>query len=156
MANRVPPVLRLAVLCEGISTDADGRPYDLFVPVHTLRFPPGVVRNYRPPTLGLYVQFQGGSGTYYLRVALRPAGGSAEPYETPPVEVGFGDDPGRVKPLELAIDLDELVFRRPGVYEVVVYANHVCLNDPGPAAPAPFPPVRVVALPADGSEGGVL
>lgn len=156
--NRTPPYLRLAVLCESIGEDADRRPFDLFVPVHTLRFPLGVRRDYRPPTLALYLQLQGGAGTFYVRTVVRRAGGLAELYRGDPLEVHLGDDPGRVAPVELGLDLDGLAFPKPDIYEVAVYANHVALNNPdaGPGVMIPFPPIRVAVLPTDGSDGGVL
>lgn len=153
---RTPPDLRLAVLCESIGEDAERRPYNLFAPVHTLRFPLGVRRDYQPPTLSMYIQLQGGTGTFYVRVVVRRAGGTATVYQTLPEEIGFGDDPGRVFPIELALELDGLAFPEPDVYEAVVYANHVSLNDPGSAVLIPFPPSRVAVLPTDGSDGGVL
>ena len=154
MAERVLPVLRLAVLCESIEEDADGRPYRLVVPVHTLRWPTGVRGRYRPPTLNLYVQLQNPAGTFYLRAVLRHESGSAEIYDTSPLELRFDTSLGAV-PYELAVELDELTFPRPGAYEIVIHANHVSLHDPE-LAPVPFPPIRVVVLPADGSVGGVL
>ena len=40
MADRVLPVLRLAVLCEDVEEDGSGRPAVLAFPVHTIRFSP--------------------------------------------------------------------------------------------------------------------
>jgi len=105
--------------------------------------------------LNIYVQLGDARGTFYIRVALRREGGIAELYESLPVEVVFGGDAGSTSPLELAIELDELVFPSPGIYEIVVYANHLCLHEPAQAVPIPFPPIRVILLPADGSPGGV-
>lgn len=157
MASRVPPVLRLAVLCEDIGADDEGRPYNLFVPVHTVWFSPGSAGSYTPPTPKLYLQLQGGVGTFYVHVALREHGEPAELYRTRrPFEVVFRGDEYRVIPLELAIDLDGLSFPRPGAYELLVRANYVDLHDPAGPVPIPFPPIRVTVLPADGSEGGVL
>lgn len=157
MADRVPPTLRLAVLCEGVEDDADGRPYRLVVPVHTLRFAPGVLRHYRPPTLTLYLQIQGGVGTFYIWAAMREEGETTEVYKTPaPFEGVFDDDSYRIIPLELALNVPDLSFPRPGVYELLIHANYVNLHDPTAPLPHAHPPIRVRVLPADGSEGGVL
>lgn len=156
MAGGMLPVLRLAVLCEEVEEDGEGRPYRLTVPVHTIRFPPGVVGRYRPPSLRLYVQLQGAVGTFYIRAVLREEGEATELYHTGPAEVPFGGQEYRVVPLELTLELDELVIPRPGTYELLVYANYVSLHAPGDRVSIPFPPIRVTVLPSDGSPGGVV
>ncbi|HEX4611364.1 MAG TPA: hypothetical protein VH092_24435 [Urbifossiella sp.] len=47
----VPPVLRLAVLCQSIKADREDRPFALEVPIHTLRWPNGHRRR-TPPAGG--------------------------------------------------------------------------------------------------------
>lgn len=148
------PILELAVLCQDIETDADGRPYNLFEPVHTIRWPDGVRGRYLLPTLKLYLRLRNPAGTFYIRAAMRHEGGDADIYDTAPLELRFGPRPLPV-PYELALDLDELTFPRPGVYEFVLYSNHVSLHDPE-LLPIPFPRLRVKVIPADGSPGGVL
>jgi hypothetical protein len=150
---RVAPFLRLAILCQEVEEDGSGRPANLAFPVHTLRFPSGVQRNYRPPVLSLYVQLQGGRGTHFIRVVMRVAGGLREVAAAPPVEEVF-DGADDVFPLELAIELHRLVFPEPDVYELLVYVNHRNLHEPSDNILLPFPPIRVVVLPADGSPGG--
>lgn len=76
--ERQLPILRLAVLCEDVEEDGTERPAILRFPVHTLRFPAGVSRNYRPPVLSLYLQLQGGRGLYFFRVVLRVVGNTRE------------------------------------------------------------------------------
>ena len=153
---RVPPILRLAVLCEDVELDGAGRPALLAFPVHTVRFPPGVSR-YSPPAPKLYLQIQAGVGTFYIGAVLRAEGETAEIYRTRmPYEAVFDDDTHRVIPLELVLDLDGLAFPRPGMYELLVRANYVNLHDPNDRIPIAYPPIRVTALPADGSEGGAL
>jgi hypothetical protein len=132
------PVLRLAVLCEDVEEDGNGRPYRLTVPVHTIRFPPDIVGRYRPPTLYVYVQLQGAVGTFYIRAVLREEGETIELYHTDPTEVPFGNQDYRVAPLELTLELDELIIPRPGAYELIVYANYVSLHMPSERVPIPF------------------
>lgn len=157
MAARVVPTLRLAVLCEDIEFDGSGRPALLAFPVHTLRFPPGVGTHYQPPAPKLYLQLQGGVGTFYVWAALREEGEVIELYRSPrPFELVFTTDAHRFLPREVVLDLDGVRFPRPGVYEVIVRANHVNLHEPNDQTPLAFPPIRVVALSADGSEGGAL
>lgn len=148
------PLLRSAVLCEEVDEDGSGRPAILRFPVHTLRFPPGVARNFRPPVLGLYLQLQGGRGLYFFRVVMRVVG------ETSEVTVAHFDDEldaaDEVYPLERAVALHRLVFPEPDVYELLVYANAVSLHEPTDRVPVPFPPIRVAVLPADGTAGGVV
>ncbi len=152
--ERKLPTLRLAVLCEDVEEDGTERPAILRFPVHTLRFPPGVSRNYRPPVLTLYIQLQGGRGLYFFRVVLRMVGSARE------VTIAHFDDDldaaDEVFPLERAITLNRLVFPEPDVYELLVYANAVSLHEPTDHVPIPFPPIRVAVLPADGTAGGAI
>jgi hypothetical protein len=149
------PTLELAVLCQDIETDADGRPYNLLAPVFGFRWPADAKGLFRPrPSLKLYLRLRDPVGTFYIRAALRQEGVDANIYDTEPLELGFGPTP-RPLPYELDLELDELTFPRPGVYEMVLYANHVSLHDPE-LVPIPFPPLRVKVLPADGSPGGAL
>lgn len=149
------PTLELAVLCQDIETDADGRPYNLQAPIFGFRWPADAKGLCRPrPSLKLYLRLRDPVGTFYIRAALRHEGVDANIYDTEPLELGFGPTP-RPLPYELDLELDELTFPRPGVYEMVIYANHVSLHDPE-LVPIPFPPLRVKVLPADGSPGGAL
>lgn len=152
--QRVAPYLRHATLCQEIEEDGSGRPAKLAFPVHTLRFPPGVHRNYRPPVLSLYVQLQGGRGTHFIRVVMRVGGGLREIAAAPPIEVVF-DGAEDVFPLELAIELHRLVFPEPDVYELLVYVNHLNLHEPSNSVAIPFPPIKVAVLATDGSAGGI-
>jgi hypothetical protein len=152
--ERKLPVLRLAVLCEDVEEDGSGRPAILAFPVHTIQFPPGVLRNFRPPPLTLYVQLQGGRGLYFFRVVLRVVGDTRE------VAVAQFDEDldaaDEVFPLERAIPLNRLVFPEPDVYDLLVYANAVNLHEPADRVPIPFPPIRVAVLPPDGTAGGAV
>lgn len=152
--ERILPTLRLAVLCQDVEDDGGGRPFRLVNPVHTLRFGPGVSQNYRPPMLTLYTQFQGRQGTFYIRAQLRVVGSAAEIAGAGPVEYVF-DGADRIEPEEIALELDSLVFPKPDVYELLVYVNHVNLNEPGEGRPHLFLTTRVAVLPADGTPGGV-
>ena len=147
------PILRLAVLCEDVEPDGNDRPAILYFPVHTLRFPPGVARNFRPPVLELYLQLQGGRGLFFFRIVMRVVGQTRE------VTLAHFDDEldaaDEVFPLERAVKLNRLVFPEPDVYELLVYANAVNLHEPTDHVPIPFPPIRVAVLPADGTPGGV-
>jgi hypothetical protein len=148
------PVLRLAVLCEDVDHDGNERPAILAFPVHAIRFPPGVSANYRPPVLNLYLQLQGGRGLYFFRVVLRVVGQSRE------VTVAHFDEEldaaEEVFPLERAVALHRLVFPKPDVYELLLYANAVSLHEPSDHVSIPFPTVRVAVLPSEGFAGGTV
>ena len=155
--SRLLPILRLAVLCEDVEEDGSGRPYRLVVPVHTVMFPLGRPQRYRPPTLMLYLQLQGGVGTFYIWVSLKEEGEVVEVYRSrAPFESSFDDDSYRIVPLELALDLSGVTFPRPGVYEILVHANYVNLHDPNARVPLSYPPIRVTALSGNGAEQGAL
>ncbi len=105
--------------------------------------------------LTLYTQFQGGQGTFYIRSQLRVVENTAEIAGAGPVEYVF-DGADRVEPEEIVLELDSLVFPKPDVYELLVYVNHVNLNEPGEGRPHLFLTTRIAVLPADGSPGGVV
>lgn len=156
MSDRVMPVLRLAVLCQGIVEDSDDRPFALEVPVHTLRWPEWEGERYEPPTLSLYTQLQDSVGVFSLTVVMRAFGSGIDLYRSQPGRVTFDGVTHRIQPLEVVMELEEMSFPRPGAYELFVYANHVSLHDPDGRTPIPFPSIRITVLPADDSEGGVL
>jgi hypothetical protein len=157
MTDRVLPLLRLAVLCEDVEEDAEGRPFRLVVPVHTLSFAPGIHHHHQPPTLKLYLQLQGGIGTFYIWTALREEGETIELYRTrTPFEGVTSDETYRIIPLELALELSGLSFPHPGVYELLVHANYVNLHDFNVRLPQTYPPIRVTALLSQGIEGGLV
>jgi hypothetical protein len=156
MGERIIPVLRLAVLCEGIAEDSDDRPFALEVPVHTLRWPEWEGERYEPPTLMLYLQLQDAVGMFFVTAVVRPFGSSIDIYRSKAAEVTFDGLTNRIIPFEMGLELTGLTFPRPGLYELFVYANHASLHDPEGRMPIPFPPVRITVLPADDTEGGVL
>ena len=68
----------------------------------------------------------------------------------------FGGREFRTSPLEVALELENLNFPRPGAYEIFVHANYLNLHMLDRQGLIAFPPVRVTVLSADGSPGGVL
>jgi hypothetical protein len=60
------PRLRLALLCARIEPDADGLPFSLERPIHTLRFPLGQLKDYRPRELCLYTQLENATGSFHF------------------------------------------------------------------------------------------
>lgn len=152
----VPPVLRLAVLCQSIEADREDRPFALEVPIHTLRWPKDHQGGFQPPTLELYVQVQDALGTFHVRGVLRPFGEATELYRSPPVEIVFDGIEHRVVPLEFGLVLNGLSFPRPDAYELHLFANHVSLHGADGRNPIPFPPLRITVLPADDTDGGIL
>jgi hypothetical protein len=70
--------------------------------------------------------------------------------------VPFDGVTNRIIPLEIKLTLAGLAFPRPGAYELVVFANQVSLHEANGRTPIPFPPIRIVVLGPDGSEGGVV
>jgi hypothetical protein len=147
--TRVPPILRLAVLCEDVVFDADGHPFSLNVPVHTVQFPPGLTTRYRPPTPKLYLQLADGMGTFYLYTEVRNEGDTVQYRSRPPVEVVFDGTTHRAVPMEVVLTLEGLEVPGPGLYELLVVCNHVSLHDPRAGVTVPYPPLRLSVLPPD-------
>jgi len=155
MPSRVIPILRLAVLCESIELDKEGRPF-FCVPVHTIQFPPGIKRNYQPPALHAYLQLQEALGTFNLKVLFRREKEEFDLFASVPVPIEFDGQNHQNVPLELDIELLGLVIPEPGCYEFWVVANHVNLHSPDHQPGWSFPPMKLNVFGPDGTEGGVL
>lgn len=155
MSNRVLPILRLAVMCERIEPDDQQRPF-CFVPVHTIQFPPGVTKNYRPPTLHVYLQLQEALGAFNLAVVLRREKSDIDLWRSDPELIAFDGTTYQIIPFEQDAELLGLVIPEPGDYEFWVYTNHVNLHNPDRQPGWPFPPMKLKVLSADGTEGGVV
>ena len=67
----VRPRLRLAVLCAYITPDADGLPFGLNCPIHTVRIPFGSAEAQRPRKFALYTQLQNATKDYEFAVEVR-------------------------------------------------------------------------------------
>jgi hypothetical protein len=155
--SRQLPVLRTAMLCELITVDREQRPYSLIMPVHTLRWPHDHKGGYQPPTLELYLQFAEVSGECFVRAALKSFGQDHDLYRTPSVvRLEFPADADPVIPHDYSLILNGMAFPEPGAYDLVIYANHVALNDPFDANSCSTATIPITVLPADGSEGGVI
>jgi hypothetical protein len=151
----VKPILRKAVLCERVETDSEGRIY-CFVPVHTLQLPPGVVRNYTPPTLSVYLQLQEAVGMFYLGISLCKQGSQIREYHCKPIAVTFEGERYHTVPLELVIDLPHMTIPAAGSYELRVWANHNDLHAVSYAEGFCEPPMFMeVRLPQGSTPGGV-
>lgn len=153
MAKRVLPILRHATLCEQVEEDSEGRPY-CYVPVHTLQWPAGLTKNYRPPNLFVYLQLQEGLGQFNLSILLRPERVEHDLARFPPQEVPFDGVSNNLVPLEISLELVGLVIPKPGHYEMWVVANHQNLHDPAVSVGWPCPPMRFTVLESDGVASG--
>ncbi|MGL6074015.1 MAG: hypothetical protein ACRC8S_07630 [Fimbriiglobus sp.] len=126
------PILQAAMLCETITTDSDGRPYQLQTPVHTIRWPASVpmTGKYRLPTFDLYLRFAEVDKDFLLQAKLTRYGSDIAIYRTGSIRVYA--QPGRnvLIPKEYAVEMDALEIPRPGDYSLVVTVNYVEMNAP--------------------------
>lgn len=146
MSERVVPVLRLAVLCEDVVYDGEGEPFALEVPTHTLRLSREAGGRLRVAGLKLYVQLSDGVGTFFVTADIRTEAGTAVFRTRPPVEAVFDGTTHRAIPMELVLDMSDIVLPGYGLYEVRVFCNHACLHDPRERIPVPYPTVRLTVL----------
>jgi len=141
------PRLRFAALCGRIQPDIDGLPFALERPVHTLRFPLGQSRDYRPRELSLYVQLENATGSYHFWPGLRNEHGETINPNAKLEWVTFPQVESSVVPIEREFKLD-VVFPAPGVYFIHLMCEARSLHEPWSSDDRPFPPARVVLLPS--------
>src|SRR5438552_3962831 len=70
MANVVLPKVRMFIPCLGVNLEP-GIVRTIYGPLHTIRMPPGVDKNYLLDEIGFYVVLTDGVGTFRLRVEMR-------------------------------------------------------------------------------------
>jgi hypothetical protein len=141
----VKPKLRFALLCSHVDFDANGLPFALNEPIHTLQIPPGSTGGYHPPPLALYCQLEDALGTFRFSVQVRDENGFVVNPNEPPVTLSFSPTANRLVPLEQVFEVD-ITFPLPGVYFVHLICNHRSLNEPIPPDECAFPPARVNVL----------
>lgn len=144
MANRLVPTLRLAVLCSHVDFDANGLPFSLNEPIHTIQIPSGTTGAYRS-LLALYCQLEDAIGTFRFSVQVRDENGFVVNPNEPPVTLVFPGAMNRVIPLEQVFDVD-ISFPRPSVYFVHLMCNHRSLNESTAPDECAFPAARVNVL----------
>jgi hypothetical protein len=138
----VKPKLRLALLCSHVDFDADGLPFALNEPIHTLQIPPGTAGRFRPPPLALYTQLEDAVGTFPFSLEVRDERGFVVNPNAPRVSITFPGTEYRSVPLEQVFTLD-IAFPGPGAYGVHLVCNHRSMHDPLTPDDRPFPPARV-------------
>ena len=85
----------------------------IFEDIHILKFPASY------PRIGVYVNLTDAHGKYVLEVRLiTPDGDQIGPVRTPEVEI---DSPLRT--CEFALQAQNIPFKKPGKYEVQIFAN---------------------------------
>lgn len=141
----VKPRLRLALLCSHVDFDANGLPFSLHEPIHTLQIPPGTTGRYHPPPLALYCQLEDAVGTFPFSVEVRDEQGFAINPNAPRVVVAFPGTAYRAVPLEQVLEVD-ITFPGPGVFFVHLVCNHRSMHEPASPDDRPFPPARVNVL----------
>jgi hypothetical protein len=130
MANVVLPKVRMFVPCLGISLDPSAL-RTIYGPLHTIRMPPGIDKNYEVEELWFYVVLTDGVGTFRLSVEMRSVEDIVLAASQPrPVTLVGGE---QLNAKDLGLQLESAPFPRPGVYEFRLIANHAHLDDGGTA-----------------------
>ena len=144
----VMPKLRTAILCSHVDFDANGLPFSLHEPLHTVQASAGKAFPFQPAPMFLYTQLEDAVGTFRFRVITRDEGG-IESNKTPQTEVTFDGTSHRAIPAELTFELSGFRFPKPGIYYFHVICNHASLSDPKGTEPHPFPAPRLHVLSRD-------
>jgi hypothetical protein len=139
------PRLRLAVLCAYVTPDADGLPFALNCPLHTLRLPADSAERSRPRTFSLYTQLQDAwNTTCAFQLQVRNERDQIV-YTGPEQSVAFSEFTYRVVPLEQEFKI-AFVFPEPGVYSVYVLCDGRSMHDSPSPDDRPFPPPQLNVL----------
>ena len=141
----VKPRLRLALLCSHVDFDANGLPFSLHEPIHTLQIPPGTTGRYRPPPLALYTQIEDAVGTFSFSVEVWDEQGFVINPNPPRLTGVFPGTAYRALPFEQVYEVD-VEFPGPGVYFVHLMCNHRSLHERTSPNDGAFPPPRVNVL----------
>jgi hypothetical protein len=144
MAN-VRPRLRLAVLCAYVTPDADGLPFAINYPTHTIRIPFVGDDAKKARKFALYTQLQNAVGDLEFTVEVRNEYGELINPNEPRRRVAFPGTEHRVIPLEQVFEL-EVVFPEPGVYFFGVLCEGRSMHVPESPDERPFPPSQVNVL----------
>ena len=130
MANVVLPRVRMFIPCLGIDLEP-GVVRTIHSPLHTIRMLPGVNQNYLVDELWFYVVLTDGVGTFRLSVEMRGDEDTVVKRSEPRTLVFAGGQQLEVN--ELPLRMAPVPFRRPGIYEFRLVANHAHLEDGGTA-----------------------
>lgn len=131
--------------CALIHPDADGLPFALERPIHTLRFPPGKPKDYRPSELSLYTQLENATGSFHFWIELRNEKNELVNPNAPLEWVTFPATDNPVIPFEREFKVD-ITFPSPGVYCIHLMCDGRSLHSPSSSDDQPFPPIRITLL----------
>jgi hypothetical protein len=139
MASRVPPFLRLAVLCQRVVRDSDQRSLGLMDPLHTISLT--TERFGQPLTeMFLYAQLEDAVGSFEFSLRIEDEHRELVPQPNlQSVEHAFlGGEIDRIIPFELTLRLYGLVFPSPGLYYFILRADTQSLHQRDFSARAPL------------------
>ena len=131
MANVVLPKVRMFIPCLGIDLEP-GMVRTIYGPLHTIRMPPGVDKNYMLDEISFYVVLTDGVGAFRLRVEMR-GDDNAILKKSDPVLCRFKGGT-QLDSIEIAITIKSAPIVRAGLYEFHLIANHAHLHEGGVAS----------------------
>jgi len=130
MANVVLPKVRMFIPCMGVNLEP-GIVRTIYGPLHTIRMPPGVDKNYLLDEIFFYIVLTDGVGTFRLRVEMRGADDIVLK-KTEPVLCLFKGGT-QLDAMEIAVTMKLVPIVRAGLYEFTLVANHASLHEGGVA-----------------------
>jgi hypothetical protein len=101
----------------------------IYGPLHTIRMPPGVDKNYLVDEIYFYVALTDGVGTFRLSVEMR-GDDDIVLRKTEPVLCLFKGGT-QLGAMEIAITMKMVPILRAGLYEFRLVANHALLHEGG-------------------------
>ena len=124
----IVPRLTIALLCQDVVYDRDGRLFSLNEPLHTVRKPTGEPWPFVPAELMIYVQLEDAVGTFNFSAEVRGEQDTVIGRTKHATPITFAGNADRHQPIEHVFSLPGLKFPSAGVYEFFVICNHLPLQ----------------------------
>src|ERR1035438_7779155 len=121
MANVVLPKVRMFIPCMNVVL-APGTVRIIHGPLHTIRMPPGVDKNYMLDEISFFIVLTDGVGTFSLKVEMR-GDDDIVLKKTEPVLCLFKGGM-QLDVMEIAVTMKQVPIVRAGLYEFKLVANH--------------------------------
>ncbi|MBI3823013.1 MAG: hypothetical protein HY289_10100 [Planctomycetes bacterium] len=130
MANVVLPKVRMFIPCLAVDLEP-GLVRTVYGPLHTIRMPPDVDKNYLLDEITFYIVLTDGVGAFRLKVEMRGEDDIVLK-RSDPVLCRFRGGM-QLDSIEIAITVRSAPIARAGLYEFHLIANHASLHEGGVA-----------------------
>jgi hypothetical protein len=128
MANVVLPRVRMFIPCLGLDLEP-GLARTIYGPLHTIRMPPGIDKNYEVDEIWFYVVLTDAVETFRLKVEMVGDAGNVLARSEPQLATFSGGN--QLNAREFGFQLCSIPFPSAGLYEFRLVANHAHLQEGG-------------------------